>query len=281
MHLDSILTFLSYFSSCLILFLLGKYVYKVNNRDIDINNELLVKDNFAFSLSYVGYLFGLILGIISAIVGDSKGIVEDLIDIFLYGILSIALLNISHWINDNVILKNFKIKKEIIEDQNPGMGIIEFAVYISTGLIIYAAILGDSGSFFTAIVYWLIGMLFLILAEKVYNLITPFNIHKEIEKDNVAVGIAFAGAIIAIANVIRYAASQEFHSWEESIAELVIDIIIALIALPIIRFITDKLLLPGYKLSDELVNQEKPNLAAGLIEAFAYIGGSILITICL
>ena len=281
MLLDSVLTFLSYFASCLILFLLGKYIYKLNHRDIDINSELLVKDNFAFSLSYVGYLSGLILGIISAVAGESKGIVEDLIDIFLYGVLSILLLNVSHWINDNIILKSFRIKKEIIEDKNAGMGVIDFAVYLSTGLIIYASIIGESGSFFTAIAYWLIGMIFLIIAEKVYNLMTPFNIHQEIEKDNIAVGIAFSGAIIGIANVIRYAAVQEFHSWEESVGILVIDILIALVALPIIRFITDKLLLPGYKLNDELVNQDKPNLAAGLIEAFAYIGGSILVTICL
>jgi hypothetical protein len=47
------------------------------------------------------------------------------------------------------------------------------------------------------------------------------------------------------------------------------------------RFITDKILLPGQNLTDEIINQEKPNIGAALVEAFAYIGGSVLITWCL
>jgi hypothetical protein len=47
------------------------------------------------------------------------------------------------------------------------------------------------------------------------------------------------------------------------------------------RLVTDKILLPGERLTDEIVNQEKPNVGAALVEAFAYIGGSVLITWCL
>jgi hypothetical protein len=36
--------------------------------------------------------------------------------------------------------------------------------------------------------------------------------------------------------------------------------------------------LPGRKLTDEIINQEKPNVGAGLIEAFAYVAAAILIT---
>ncbi|MEM7109994.1 MAG: DUF350 domain-containing protein, partial [Bacteroidota bacterium] len=35
---------------------------------------------------------------------------------------------------------------------------------------------------------------------------------------------------------------------------------------------------PGQNLTDEIVNQEDPNCGAALVEAFAYIGGSVLIT---
>ena len=40
---------------------------------------------------------------------------------------------------------------------------------------------------------------------------------------------------------------------------------------------TDKILLPGQKLTDEIVNQEDPNVGAAIVEAFAYVGGSMLI----
>jgi hypothetical protein len=43
------------------------------------------------------------------------------------------------------------------------------------------------------------------------------------------------------------------------------------------RVFADKILLPGRNLTDEIVNQDKPNIGAGLIEAFAYVGSAVLI----
>ncbi len=101
------------------------------------------------------------------------------------------------------------------------------------------------------------------------------------EKDNVAVGLGFAGALIAIANLIRFGLMPDFISWGESLTNVGIDVAIGLLLLPIARYLTDKILLPSQSLTDELIHQEKPNVGAGLIEAFAYIGGSVLITLCL
>ncbi|MCK5700828.1 MAG: DUF350 domain-containing protein, partial [Cyclobacteriaceae bacterium] len=70
---------------------------------------------------------------------------------------------------------------------------------------------------------------------------------------------------------------HDFESWYLTAEYIAIDAGIGLIFLPIARFIADKILLPGQKLTDELINQEKPNIGAAIIEAFAYIGGSVLI----
>jgi len=117
----------------------------------------------------------------------------------------------------------------------------------------------------------------LVLAGFVYNLITPYDVHEEIEKDNVAVGVGFAGALIAMANLVGYGASIEADSWIETLENLGLETGFGLLLLPLARVATDKILLPKRRLTDELVNQEKPNLGAAFIEAFAYIGGSVLI----
>ena len=93
-----------------------------------------------------------------------------------------------------------------------------------------------------------------------------------------AVAIGYAGAIIAIANLIRFALMHDFVSWTVTLQDVGIDVSVGLVFLPIARLITDKILLPGQNLTDEIVNQEVPNCGAALIEAFAYIGGSILIS---
>lgn len=279
--LDGIITTIIYIVASFLLFLIGKFVYQLFHPRVKVAEELVEHDNFAFSTAYVGYYVGLLLAIGSAILGESYGMVEDLINIGIYGVLSIVLLNISLIINDKLILSKFDLKKEILEEHNVGTGIVEAANAIATGLIVLGAIHGEGhgtgGPIVTAILYWLLGQGILFITTWVYNLITPYDIHEHIEKNNVAVGIGYAGAIIAIANLIRFALMHDFESWTITLSDVGVDVAIGLLFLPIARTLTDKILLPGQKLTDEIVNQEHPNSGAALVEAFAYIGGSMLI----
>ncbi|MEQ9443918.1 MAG: DUF350 domain-containing protein [Cyclobacteriaceae bacterium] len=279
--LDNILTAISYLALCFILFLIGKWIYRLFHRKIQVQQELVEKDNFAFAVAHVGYFIGLLLAIVSAVVGPSEGLYYDIIDITIYGLLAIFLLNFSILINDKIILRKFSVHKEIIEDRNVGTGVIEGANAIGTGLIILGAVSGEGGGFLSALVFWIIGQLLLIITAYVYVAITPYDVHDQIEKDNVAVGLGFAGALISIANLIRYGLMTDLFEWEATLASVGIDVLIGLAFLPVVRILTDKILLPGRNLTDELVNQEHPNVGAGLIEAFAYVGGSVLITLCL
>lgn len=246
---------------------------------------MVEKDNLAFSFAYTGYFAGLLLAVGSAVYGDSLGLLTDLEDMAIFGLLAIVLLNLSSLIIDKITLRKFSIWKEITEDRNAGMGIIEGANYVASGLIIFGAITGESGNLlfgiYTAVAYWAIGQVLIILATAIYNRFMPYSLHDEIEKDNNAAGLAFAGLIIAVANLIRNGLMGDFASWDETLIEVAYETGIGLIILPLIRTLVDRILLPGRKLSDEIAGQEKPNVGAGLIEAFGYIGGSVLIIWCI
>ncbi len=281
--LDGILATLSYLAASFVLFYIGKIVYQLFHPRVKVAYELVENDNFAFSYAYVGYYVGLLLAIGSATMGESSGdLLLDLMDIGIYGALAILLLNLSIKINDKVILNKFSLKTEILEQRNIGSGIAEGAVCIATGLIILGAIHGeghgDGGPILNAIAYWLLGQVIMFVTAWVYNLITPYDIHEHIAKQNIAVGVGFAGAIISIAILISYALMHDFESWVVTLEDVGIDVSIGLVFLPLVRFMTDKILLPGQNLTDEIVNQEVPNVGAALVEAFAYIGGAILIT---
>ena len=279
--LDIALTTVVYLASGFILFFIGKIIYQLFHKSINIKEELVEKDNFAFAVAHTGYFVGLLLAIGSAIIGPSNGLFVDLKEIFIYGLLAIFLLNISIIINDKIILRHFSVRKEIVEDQNTGTGVIEAANSIATGLIILGAISGEGGGILTALVFWAIGQIVILIVSFAYNLITPYNIHEQIENDNVAVGIGFAGAIIAVGNLIRFALMDDFESWTVTLSFVAIEVVLGIVLLPVVRFLADKILLPGQKLTDEIVNQEKPNVGAALIEAFSYIGGSVLLTWCM
>lgn len=286
--LDGILTTVAYLISAFLLFFIGKLVYQLFHPGIKVNFQLVEEDNFAFALSYVGYYIGLLLAIGAAVIGDGEeggslyDLLWSLLDIAVYGGLGILLLNLSVIINDKLIFRKFKVKKELIEDKNIGTGIIEAANSVATGLIILGAIhgegFGEGGPIVTAVLYWILGQVIMYIVSMVYNAITPYDIHDHIEKKNAAVAIGYAGALIAVANLIRFSLMHDFDSWIVTLEDVAVDTAIGLLLLPLARLLADKILLPGQNLTDELINQEHPNHGAAFIEAFAYIGGSVLIT---
>jgi uncharacterized membrane protein YjfL (UPF0719 family) len=273
---------LGYTVSGLIIFIIGKFAYKLLHPKINIQQELVEKDNFAFILSYVGYFTALILLIGGAIVGESYNFATDVLHIFVYGTLGIILLLLAAWISNKLILTKFDLKKEIITDKNEGSGSIEAAIYIANGLILYGALIGESETLLSGVstffIYWILGNVVLIIASKVFTSWMRYDIHTEIENDNVAAGISFSGAILAIGIIAMNAILDPFVDWTTTLVDISIQTIIACVLLPIIRLFADKILLPGRKLTDEIINQEKPNIGAGLIEAFAYVASALLIT---
>lgn len=277
MSIDQVVTALIYLVAVFFLFFVGKFIYDKLNRKFVLREELLQKDNFAVAIALVGYYLGLLFAVGGVLMGPSTYWLDDLLDILFYGIVAIVLLNLSAYINDKIILYKFDSTKEIIEDRNVGTGVVQAANHIAVGLIIYGAISGQGGDLITAGVFWVLGQVVLILASLIYNLITPFDIHDEIEKDNVAVGVAFAGMLISLGNVIRIGLAGDFISWEANLIQFGSFVVFGLILLPVLRLITDKILLPGESLTAELVHQKTPNVGAGAIEAFSYVAASFLL----
>ena len=277
--LDNLLVSILYLVLGFTLFYVGKLVFQLVNKGINVNHELVEKDNLAFALTNVGYYIGLLLAIGAAMSNEHFGthIWRNLLDVSIMGGLAIILLNISAIINDKFILRKFSTRKEIIEDQNAGTGIIEAANYIATGLILNGVLRDNSEAYYEVVILFVIAQIAMVLVSLLYNAITPYDVHEHIEKDNVAVGVGFAGAMIAIANLIAYGVSLESNTWIEVGEILILETGVGLLILPLVRFVTDKILLPGQNLTDEIINQEHPNIGAAIIEAFAYIGGSALI----
>lgn len=273
---------LGYILSGFIIFIIGKIAFKQLHPKINIQQELVEKDNFAFILSYVGYFVALTIAIGGSIVGESYGFIIDIQHIFIYGISATILLLVAAWISNKVILNKFDLKKEIITDKNEGSGIIEAAIYIANGLILYGALIGESETLtegiLTFLAYWAIGNIVLIIASKIFIAWMSYSIHDEVEKDNVAAGVSFAGAILAIGIITMNAILDPFLDWTTTIIDISLQTVMGCILLPIMRVFADKILLPGRKLTDEIINQENPNIGAGLVEAFAYIASAILIT---
>jgi len=280
MNIDRFITGIILIAVFFIIFFIGKIVNDLLHREYKLTEELVEKDNPAMALAMVGYYFGLVLALGGTMTGPHTSIVDDILDLSIYGILGIILLNVSWFLCDKIILHQFKVSDELVRDKNQGTGAVTCAVSIASGLIIFGAISGTGGNIWTTIGYWALGQLMLMIAVKVYNLITPYNIHDEIEKDNVAAGVSLAGMIIGMGIVVGLAAQGDFSSWKEDLPPYLAISLFGLVILPVVRLLADKILLPTVKLTDEIVGQKTPNIGAAYIEAFSYIAAAFIIYWC-
>jgi uncharacterized membrane protein YjfL (UPF0719 family) len=240
-----------------------------------VDEELTLKDNIALATSIGGYFGAITIIYIGAFIGPTKGILQDLKVIGGYSLLGIILLNLSRLINDKLILYKFSNVKEIIEDRNAGTGAVQFGSYIASGLIIAGAIHGQGGGLRTALAFFGLGQITLITFAWLYNFITPFDIHDEIEKDNVAAGIAFGGTLIAVGVILMKGASGDFINWTHNLSMFGIDVVLIFILLPVVRFFFDKIIISRVNLNHEIQNDK--NLGAGFLEMITAISFSVIL----
>lgn len=267
---------LGFFIGSIILLSIGRFVFTLMYPGCNVREELVDKDNPAIAIALGGYVLGMALAIGGSLVGPSLTVRLAFYDLMIYGSLAIVFMICSHFIADKLILRHFDAVKEIVVDRNCGTGVIVAANHIAMGLIVYGAIAGE-GSVLTALVFWLLGQIALIVATWFYSRILPFDIHKEIEKDNVAAGVAFAGVLVATGNIVRFAIQGNFVSWERDLIFFAVVMGLGAILLPLARTLVERVMLSGKKLIDELVKQDKPNIGAAIIEAVIYVALSFLI----
>lgn len=257
----------------LILLIISKFIYGFK-MSFNIDEELK-KSNMAFALAIGGYFIGIVIILIAAFIGPSKGFIPDLKAFLSYSFIGIILLNISRLISDKCILYKFCDIKEIVEDRNIGTGVVHFGSHIASALIVAGAIHGEGGSFLSALAFFSVGQLALIAYSKIYNAILPYDLHDEIEKDNAAVGIAFAGNLIALGIIVMNGMVGDFTSWKHDFLIFCINVLLAFILLPIFRIFIGKIIIPKINLNKALA--EDRNSAAAFIEMTSMICFALIV----
>lgn len=236
----------------------------------DVKSEIVKKDNMAVAISLAGYLLAISIIFIGCVLGPSKGILQDLIVVVKYSALGLVLLYVAHLVNDKLILHKFKNVKELIDERNVGTGAVQAGSYIASGLIIAGSVHGEGGGLLTAVVFFFLGQLALIIFTKIYDFITSFDVHEEIEQNNYSAGIAFSGTLIALGIILSKAAAGNFISWEQNILYFGVNALIAFILLPMFRVVIDKLVITNDDLNKEIAVDK--NIGAGLLEFGATVG---------
>ena len=265
--------------SCLVL-IFAKWLY-LKTIKYDMYEEIK-KGNVTAVIPYCGFLLGNVAVLIGAFIGDSLMLLRyELIYYVIYAFLGVALMLFSGFIVEKAILHQFNNKDEIVRDRNIGTAAVYFGMYLASGLIISACVTGDTLAahgkgygIVSSIVYYVLGMIFLIIFAKIYDKLTPYSLLDEIENDNVAVGIAFGGNIIAIGLILMRATIGDVGTWQHGMLLYFIDLTVIVMLLPSVSFILDRLVVRAINIKKEIKNN---NVAAGFAEACVIVSFALLI----
>ncbi len=253
----------------------------------NLTTELTVKDNPAVGLSLAGYFAGVVIIFVGAVMGpDLAGTFTSLeiatmmsIDLA-YALAGIVLLLLGRLVVDKFVLHQFSTVKEIVTDRNAGTGAVECGCLIATSLVVAGAIYGESAGPWwvgpvSTIGYFLLGQFTLVLFCRFYQWITRYDIHAEIERDNVAAGVALGFSMLAMGIIVLKALTSDLETWGETLVWYVVDAAIGFGLLMLLRRLTDVLFLPGTTIQQEIA--EDQNLNAAWVEGVMAVGVATII----
>ncbi|MEE2962393.1 MAG: DUF350 domain-containing protein [Myxococcota bacterium] len=252
----------------------------------DLNEQLTKADNKAVAVAFSGYLFAVGMILLSVLQSEEHGgdatsqalaYLSDIGATVSWCLGGIALMHIARLVNDKIIFHHFCNVKELVEDRNLGTGAAECGSFIGSGLIVHAALSGESPLVVDGIVSTLLlfitGQLFFVLFAFIYQKVTRFDLHEEIEKDNAAAGISAGMNLVAIGVLL-----SGYIKFADSLPGLAVWFVIAVFLLLTSRYMVDKLILPSALLDEEIATDQ--NWGAALIEGSSAIVIAFIINAC-
>lgn len=244
--------------------------------------EEIKKGNVTGIIPYLGFLLGVCAIQIGAFVGPSNTLFRyEILSYIMYSLMGSFLMIFSGYVVEKAILHKFSNVDEIVRDRNIGTAAVHFGMYLASGLIISACVTGETivahgrcYGVISTLIYYVMGMIFLILFAKLYDMLTPYSLLGEIEADNVAVGVAFGGNLIAIGLILMRATIGDIGTWQQGLILYFIDLSAIILLLPSVRFSLDRLIVKEINITKEIKHN---NVAAGLGEAVVLIAFALLI----
>ena len=252
--------------------------------DVEIDNG-----NVAVGLRRAGLYLGIAIALSGAMKGTSNGFFPDLFQLMIDGLIITGFMFSSRFINDYVMLGNISNDQECVKITitpegkkirgNSAVGMVEAGMSVATGFILNGAISGTGGTFIegiaSAVLFFILGQMALLLFGFLYELTTPFNVRNEIQNNNLAAGIGLGGTLIAFGIILKASLSGPFTGWTHDILSFCLYTIYGIIMLLIFKTVIGKLLLPTTSIAVEI--KEDRNTAAMIVVECAINAVAIII----
>ena len=245
------------------------------------DHQIEEKGNVAVALRRCGLSVAFGFGLAGVVSGGMRGFgsgvqayLRETGLIVLDCVILLAFLFFAQFIVEKIILRRIN-NNAALKDNNTAVGFTEFGSYAATGLIAYGSFSGEGGGWETAVGFFLLGQLALLLFAVIYEFSTPFNMIGEIQKGNAAADVMLGGTLLTLGIILSWTIAGPFTTWAEGIIGFARSTAMGIILLIPFQFLIDKAFLPHTTLKIEVERDQ--NVAACAVTVCAQVALAIMI----
>ncbi len=238
--------------------------------------------NIARSMLQVGQVLGVFLVASSAVKGGVRfaGILPDVGRVALSGALALALMMLTGHLGVRALLRS-RLPAELARG-NVAAGVAAGAHYVAVAVITARAVSGGSlRDYGLSLTFFAIGQLTLIVFITLFRALTTYDDAEQIDGENMAAALSYAGVSIAVGVIIARALEGDFTGWADSLLGYGGVLLFLLVLYPVRQILVQVVLLGapftlrGGRL-DVAVGTER-NAGIGALEAIAYLATAFAI----
>lgn len=255
--------------------------YVINDKSCTAfkTTEAIMAGNMAAAVRVSGMALGLLLAFVGfhSTSGADTTPLGAYTELGLEGLVMVGLMVVSGFISNALILPSIK-NDEQVRDGNTSVALVEFGTYVATGLIAWGSFSGDGGGIVSALVFFGLGQVCLLLVTKLYQWRTRFDLYTEIKGDNRTAAILLMGQLISMGLILRGALSGAFQDWTTDLVSFAAYAAVGYVALFIVAWFVDLVAIPVDTLEDIV---EKKNAAPAVLTSLVVIGAAALLSVTL
>ena len=246
-----------------------------------VNEQLTSRDNPAVGLVVGAYLLGVLTIFVGAALGPEPinatpaDRATDMAIAAGYTLGGGLGLIAGLFLIDKGVLRKFSIWKELIEDRNVGTAAILAGATLATSLIVAGAVHGQGGGWYSALAFFALGQVVFVVFAVIYQAVTRYDLHREVEKDNVAAGVSFGLTLLALGIVVLRGVQGDLVDWATNLTQFAMYAVGGSVLLIVAQKFGDVVLLPGTTLPLEI--ERDRNLNAAWIEGGFAVSVALLV----
>ncbi|WP_022942074.1 DUF350 domain-containing protein [Psychromonas hadalis] len=240
--------------------------------NVNTNDELAKKDNFAYGISMAGAVAAMGIALSGAITGELAGSYGvELLGMLAYGLIGLILIKAGRFIHDKFALPAFN-KHELILNRNISVGLVDAASVIATAIVVRASLIWveglDINTFIAIAAAWIVSQVMLVLITRIFewkfNKNNGVGFQATLESGQIALAIRYAGYLISTAMSVT-AASYFIHYDATNlwlgISQWAVMSLILMICLTLLTTIAKFIVLWGINRREEVEDQENIGIA--------------------